>query len=279
MVDGLYDLRKNLVLELAEKKGITLKYLPEPNKKYYGWCSASNECLKHCEGEYVVHFEDYTFMNPNSLEKHWNLWQNNEYLGVQGVRHNCDFPEWIGQPNMLMMDKIITLPDFCTDYDLSISIFKKPIEEIDYKSLLVKEDTRWKERGLPETSIGILPPFSTIVYSNMGLPLDVFLELNGYDESFDRGDKGPFKVGADPEMSTRAELMGVRFFVDQRNEWWHLDHHKAFASTWESDKYKHYQRKMNRTFEVYQSLTKNVLQALNSADLREERNKILGEKK
>lgn len=277
--DGLYDLRRDLVTEFADKSGITMKYLPDRGEgMYYGSMTAFNTCLMKCEGELVLHLEDYVYANPDWIDRHWALWEKikgrkNALFGMLGLRHQCSFPEWIGQPDPIMMDNEI----LCKDPNILITAFKKPVEEIDFKSLVVMNDEVYKNNSVMITDeIGAVYPFSTNIYSNWSMPLGLFVILNGYDESFDRFEKGLVRVGGDPHLSTRAEMVGMRFFVDLKNEWYHLNHAQPFLTTWRHDNYETFKHKMKR-LERYYSLFVMGLHAQNSFDLEKMKPEVIME--
>lgn len=154
MIDDLPEDRSEYVLRLAKKENINVKWMrSKPNywKSNRMLGNARNTGFVHSDGELVVFLDDYTWIPPTFLQRHWEIYKdtNMAVIGrVQAVRYKGDI---------------------------------KSTSDID----IIGDDHRCKyviEKGLSNLPDAFYSWFYTF---NTSAPLENLIKINGYDEEFD----------------------------------------------------------------------------------------------
>lgn len=153
MVDDVPNDRSDQVLELAKKENINVKWMR--SKQNY-WKSsrmlgnARNTGFIHSDGELVVFIDDYTWISPTFLQKHWEIYSGTKKAIIGRVQ----------------------------------SVGYKDSVQSSSELVITGEDDRYKyviTRGLP-SSDSIYGWFYTF---NASASFKKIQEINGYDEEFD----------------------------------------------------------------------------------------------
>lgn len=199
-VDELFNRRRGEVEDYAERLGVPLVHIPakphrNPSNPIH-LCEGWNKGLTHARGKLVMCNNDYMWLPPTCLERHWIVQERFGFRVVCGgiMNHYDHWP--LGDPEGLL------------------TVFDRPHEGPPER--LLKLDDRFPHHvgvvKYPDTRSGNLFP-------NCTLPLGLILELNGFDERYDAG-----HGFQDDEFTTRARLKGATRLVDTANENRHVDH-------------------------------------------------------
>ena len=191
LVDELYCQRKDEVRKYF--KGINLKHIPPFRvNDYFSSATCRNAGLSCAEGELVVFTNDYTWFAPDCIERHWDAYNKLEgKYAVTGFRIN--------------MDGFKVVDDLNTLYAFGSEIKSEPNGRVTFV------DDRAKYRGRELLGYYELSP-SLVFNDNSSIPLEVALELNGFDTHFDGG------IGyLDIDFFSRAFLLGCRALMDFNN--------------------------------------------------------------
>ena len=189
MVDDCGD-RGDLVKGLAEENQVNVKYM---KSKPWHWKSnrqlgnARNTGFIHCEGELVVFLDDYSWVEPNFLATHWDLYKyrNRAVIGVvQAVE-----PE-----------------------------HGKVSSKENLKAVENDRDERWKsihpQHEKDDCNAGWFWTF------NASAPLKSIVRVNGYDERYDCAGED------DVDLGLRLARIGVKFLYtsDPKIKVYHMKH-------------------------------------------------------
>ena len=207
MVDALYRNRRDLIFEYAEEKGVPLKYVP-PHRDilpYDSVCIFRNSGLFHAEGELVIWFMDYTYAKPDWIERHWS-----NYDEAERVSSIAPHEYYLMPPTKPLPCPESLLPPLREEYhNLYISTFQDPFTKESLSSLTLQAYGQDPKRGMPRRFVS--PNYFHA--KNESVPLNVCLEINGWDENFDRSHGWD-----DLDFGYRAAKTGHRFIVDPKNK-------------------------------------------------------------
>jgi len=200
--DGIYKHRKDVVAEQAS--GIKYKHVepfdnPFPLNSY---CRTVNTALAHAEGELVVLFSDYTWVDPDCLLKHVKFHEKHDkvavssphrYLALPPVHESAAFACY-GPVDMLDtadhvfegfeksgMDSYVKDLENGKFSEIMWSLFEEPAQP-----LTLPEDGNPVCPRDVKLSVPTGPVDPTICFlKNDSIPLKYLLELNGIDEELD----------------------------------------------------------------------------------------------
>jgi len=182
--------------EYASKHGIITKYLkskPPYWKANHMISNARNTGLIHADGELIVFIDDYTFVKPEFLQQHWDVYSKGQYTLVGQLIH------------------VIYVPPQSRPKDLSVLPLNPERSGIDGAVRL------WRD----ERANGGCRPCDGGWFwtSNASAPLYKIVEVNGFDEEYDGG-----TAGEDMDLGFRLERVGCRFLFDPACKTWHMHH-------------------------------------------------------
>lgn len=179
------------------------------------------------EGELVFTLDDFTYLPPDTLQRHWDAYvKSNRAATLTGPCNEIEFPETkYSFPIMKGKKFLHGEPDY-------YSVFKSPAEEIyPDKMKLIREDGRWTV--WEEDADGYLPQGTLKVYVNVSLPLDIAVAINGFDIGYDAGDGY-----RDQDLYARAEIYGHKFIFDPDCKIYHAEHAKPFPRVFTEKTYR-----------------------------------------
>ena len=213
LVDELYDERKDLVAALKAK--FPIQHLEPISRENWAITKNWNWALAHAKGELIVTLDDYTYCPPRWLALHRAFSQifHRRKAIVLGPTHDVDFPETKWGKGWIMNGKKPLVPL----QEALWSVFKPTTLEV--KDLKIKRF----DGGKPITPrlMGLVP--TRYAYGNICVPLEVFLELNGYDEAY------TLQHGFhDVDFAFRMNALGWQVFYDPDNPVYHFWHEEAF---------------------------------------------------
>lgn len=190
LVDELYSQRKDKVKEYF--KGINLKHIPPFRvNNYFSSATSRNTGILCAEGELLVFTNDYTWLSPDCIERHWNAYSDLKgKYAITGIHTIMDGLKPVN-PNLL--------------YSFGTEVKSKPGGKITFV------DDRAQFRGEKLLEYYEINP-SVVYADNTSILLGAALELNGFDTHFDGG------VGfLDVNFFTRASLLGYKVLMDANN--------------------------------------------------------------
>jgi glycosyltransferase involved in cell wall biosynthesis len=197
-VDEIYEERHAEVKEYAELLNIPLIHLPakphrNPNNPIH-LCESWNKGLIHASGKLVMFNNDFVYLAEDCLERHYKIQEANNFkLILGGIMDHYDHPP-LG------------------DLKGKLTVFDKLHEEKPEK--LIKLDDRFPHH------VGLVFSTTTNMFPNCTLPLDLALEVEGFNERFDAG-----HGYQDDEFLLRCFLKSkYPLVVDTFNENYHVDH-------------------------------------------------------
>lgn len=207
VVDGLHSQRKGFF----DGVGFPVKHLPPKNspyleKGYWAICDFLNTAVIHAEGELIVKIDDACEFSEDYLQRIWD-WHTvgayplslvNYYRGGEVARYDeltRQYLETIARTGSPLLEGDPT----------------RRMEILDrmYKAGQAIEDSRLK---LMKSEV-VKAPW-TWAYGYVAVPLDVILDLNGWDESFDQS-----KSLDDVDFGLRVSLSGRERFVIDNMLW------------------------------------------------------------
>lgn len=222
--DDFYGLRAQRVAEYLQDVPFAWRHFPPGNKQTFNLAHKFNQCLMLAEGELIVPLEDYEWADPAWLRTHYDVWkEKGPDVTVHGVTHNCAMPESKFGDHIQDVREIL-LPEKRVPHALLTVFPGEGLREV--KVQVEEHDDRWRKMGVEPGQL--LPRATTHVYRNVSLPLERFLEINGYDEGFDGDDPHDFQIDPTAEVYWRAEMQGHRFQYTEEGPLYHLDHWALF---------------------------------------------------
>lgn len=269
IADYLYDKRKDQIKKLSEKYHIPTVHV---ERDKFG-VHAFNVGIVHSAGDYMIHINDANYFPYRFIEKHMLVCTNNFLsLGARYFAFSINFP--IGKH----LTAQIEVPEK-QEKKISNKINKRSqIEKYLYLNfgehqIISPQDFRLL--GLPNdliTSENILlealPGWS--YGGSIAGPTELFLELNGFDEEYDKG-----YGWSDCDIGVRAFNKGYKSFINPSN--WCLeiqdqDHNIVFDILPE---YK-LKKSSEHNWKLYEESCEKMKTRVNpEINLREEREKIL----
>ncbi len=263
LVDDFHKERGQAVNEYLQGRIKNFKHLPPRElKDYSSNCMAFNTGIMHCRGELVYIMNDYLYPREGCLERHWELYQK---YGPKVIIHGplidaivaSGHSVWRGAPAA-----ILRLLETGGGVNISLTWappIPVPLKENFEKLLPDNYISVFHDFSLPQF-FGILPDWRTgatalgqsiddNLYENTSLhcwswwwagrntsaPLELLLEVNGFDESFDGlhggadGDIG-YRMMHNPdtemwrEGATEAPRNDCRYLVDTQVPAYELAH-------------------------------------------------------
>lgn len=242
LVDDLWEQRKDILREYVGNS-LNLKHIPPREVRPYS-CSAMavNTGLIHAEGELIYFMNDYMYLHPRVLERHWEIYSKyGPKVLISGPLIDAIVASgksvWAGAPAMPIQIKneegnIITYPELTPPIpfplkdnfeeptpDNLISIFREPFQPT------------WPKTFPPDWRLGHISKFSIdknlcendnpnwFWGRNDSAPLKALLDINGMDEALD-GRRG----GADADLGARLKAYGCRLLVDREVPCYILPH-------------------------------------------------------
>lgn len=227
LIDELYDARHELVEEKAREMGINLKHVRPMTISKSSFSTQWNAGFVYASGELIFTLDDYTYLPPDTLQRHWDAYVKSKRTAtLTGVCNEIEFPEAkYSFPIMKGKEFLHGEPDY-------YSVFKEPAEKIfPDKMKLIREDGRWAV--WEEDAEGYLPQGTLKVYVNVSIPLDICVALNGFDVGYDAGDGY-----RDQDLYARAEIYGHRFVFDPGCKIYHAEHAKPFPRVFTEKTYR-----------------------------------------
>ena len=227
LIDDFYSLRRKEVAEYLEDAPFAYRHLPSASERVFNLAAKFNQALVLAEGELIVPLEDYEWADRDWLKTHYEVWkEKGPDVTVQGLTHDCAMPK--NKFDAPIQDiREILLPEERI-HEALISVFPGT-EWKGVKLEVERPDTKWESYEVE--SGDFLPPLTTHVYRNVSLPLERFLELNGYDEAYDGDEPEHFQIDPTADVYWRAEAQDHRFLYMTEGLLFHMDHWKLF--TWE----------------------------------------------
>lgn len=74
--DRLWEKRENHVIALMEEEGVDFKYVRDmPTQPGPCPAGARNACVRECSGDYIISLDDLTFLYPDTVRRHYELFQ------------------------------------------------------------------------------------------------------------------------------------------------------------------------------------------------------------
>ncbi len=160
LCDKLYKERKDLVWVWARDNDINLNHFqPKNMSNYHVHSSVLNECLEKVEGKYCIVIGDYTYVDPNFIDIHYQ-YNNAGYC--------------LSAPQ-----KIYALPKLSTCLEQPISIFNENFNPDIFKLL-----PQFTLDPKLQFSNGSLIDFHYWHNRNESFPTEVARNINGWDESY-----------------------------------------------------------------------------------------------
>ena len=217
LVDDFCEVRHKAVLEYLAGKIKNFKHIPPREKKEYSaGCMTVNTGIAHCRGELVYFSNNYLYPMPRCLERHWEIYTK---YGPKVIIHGplidgivaSGRSVWRGMPaqpqEMIEGNRMVTILSFCPPIPWSlkggfdqmvpenfISVFKEPFIPPQFLSLLPDWRLGATLGQFIDTDLyenGSIHPWSWWwAGRNTSAPLEMLLEVNGFDESFDGGAGG-----------------------------------------------------------------------------------------
>jgi len=230
LVDDLFEKRRVAVADFVRGRIKNFRHIPPRElKDYSSNCMTLNTGIVHSRGELVYFSNDYLYPSPGCLQRHWQIYTK---YGPKVIIHGplidaivaSGRSVWRGTPaqpqNIVEKNEVVTALSFSPPIPVPlkdgfnqmtpenfISVFKEPFIPPQFLSLLPD----WR------TGATLGQPIDTDLYENGSIhpwswwwagrntsaPLEMLLEINGFDESFD-GRHG----GADGDIGYRLMHIG-----------------------------------------------------------------------
>lgn len=196
LVDGLWRER-----EAEVKKYINdprLKYIRQSDKRegaYTNLAHADNEGFKNCEGELIVCLQDYQWVNPDGLQKYWDIYEKYPNALVTGIGHHYVNPRPSNPKGLIT---VFDEPYSMRPEGLS---WEDPRVNFNRGSFCQADPVEWE-------------------LSWASIPRKVIYDIGGMDEQFD------FEGFAwdNTYIAYKAKFGGSEIFMDQTNEVMGFDH-------------------------------------------------------
>jgi len=223
LVDELYGERRGLVERLSAETGVEIVHVPPMSIGRPSFSTMWNTAFVHARGELVYTMDDYTWLPPDTLQRHWDAYERSGGAAtLTGPVDEVEFPEAKWPPPLMEGKRFLHgEPDY-------YSVFKEPAGEIfPSKMKILRRDGRWG--AWEEDAGGFLPQGTLKVYVNASLPLDIAVALNGFDVGYDGGDGY-----RDQDLFARAEIYGHKFLFDPECSIYHMEHGGAFPRVFKS---------------------------------------------
>jgi len=266
LIDDLYDLRGDLVKEHLDKIG--LNYIYKPPRKlvdYFAAASSWNTVFLYAKGELLYFLNDYEFPLSKCLERHWSIYKK---YGPKVIISGITMSHTVPMIDLTFLDLYNPHPKY------QLNIFK---------------DLEEPRTINPE--IGILPlehEVEPLVYQtnihelarvgrrgwwagrNDSAPLELCLDLNGFNEGFD-GVWG----GQDVDFHERAEeAYGAKYMVDGSLDVLSLELPNPFAG--QKRQTKDLRARDQEMYKIRDEYTrgKHYFKSFNDWNIREERKRL-----
>lgn len=194
LVDGI-DREKEVKEYINDPR---LKYIKQSEKRegaHTNLAHADNEGFRACEGELIVCLQDYQWVNPDGLQKYWDIYEKYPKALVTGVGHHYANPRPINNNG-------------------KITVFSEP-----YKGRPEVLDWEDPRINFNRPSFSLAEPVEWEL-SYASIPSKVIYNIGGMDEQFD------FEGFAydNTYIAYKAKLNGSEIFLDQTNEVMGFDH-------------------------------------------------------
>lgn len=160
LCDKLYKERKDLIYVWAKDNDINVNHFePENKSNYHVHSSVLNECLKKASGEYCIIIGDYTFMQPDWIDIHYQYNKAGYCLSAP--------------------QRIYGLPKLSSCLDHPISVFVENFKPEIFK--LLPQFQMDPKLQLPN---GVLIDFHYWYNRNESFPTDSARKIGGWDERY-----------------------------------------------------------------------------------------------
>jgi len=202
-VDGLYDKRKDIVPEYF--KNFKVKHIPDvdlkPEEGYITKLArCDNQAYKACDGELIVHLQDYIYVPQDGLQKYWDTYKLHPNALVTGISHQYYHPT---------KEKVVNEEGLTSVYGFEYR--EKP-------EIISWFDPRCDRS---ESYLGIRKAQPVEWELNWAsIPKKVIYDLGGMDESYDKHGFGYDNTN----IATRASFLGYPIYLDSSNEVFCISH-------------------------------------------------------
>ena len=272
IADYLYETRRDLVQKLSKKFNIPTVHVPRDK---YG-VHAFNVAMEHSSGDYMIHINDANYFQHRFIEKHLLTCINNFLsVGTRYFSYSMDFPiEKHFMGHIVIPEQDIETLEFIKNQSHGIDRFL----HIHFGEHIVASPQDFRLLGLPDVFITqdnfIIEAMPGWSYGgNLAGPTELFLEINGFDECYDKG-----YGWADCDIGIRATNAGYKLYINPSN--WSLeiqdaDHDSVYDLL---PDYKT-QEARDHNWKLYeQACEQKIVRASPHMNLRELRQKFLDEK-
>ena len=212
IVDELFDERSQEVFNYMSEFPLTyIKPRSKTEDDAWNFNKAMNDGIKACRGSLVVVLQDYIWIQRDSLQKFWDIYQEMPYTFVSTIGHKHKYPDKLHHTKGLM------------------STFEK--DYADTPSGIMEFDFR------DDGKEGIVESNSSQWEMNLGsFPLSMAYRIGGFDEDADK-----YFGGDNVQFSYRAEKEGAVVYIDKSNKTKGMYHQYWFprAEGWDE---KHFNR-------------------------------------
>ncbi|MBA7678922.1 hypothetical protein ES703_87202 [subsurface metagenome] len=240
LIDEL-ERRNSLISEYIKNFNFQLKILrPKNTTAKFRACCHYNQGIIEADGELIILIDDGTWVDWACLNRHWGHYiGHDKKISLIGMTHEISYP--------------ILRESF---HNAWISIFKDefeslsnlPITRCDDKPIFHEDSGRW-------------------FCGNCSIPLNVLLDLNGYDEQYSNAPSSH-----DIDLGMRAEFYGWKFEMDEDCLNYRFNHRDIYKESYEPNWIDNYHLFVTK-FKLMQ-IHKTSLRANNKYNLREERGKL-----
>lgn len=199
LCDVWYDKRKDAVKKYIKDKGYDIPLVHcKPIRSTYPIDSGSmhrNSAIAYAEGELAIFLCDYSYVKPDWLERHWNIFAKSNKMATAMAPHRY----WL-HPEVKATWAIEPISIFTEEFTPSMLGKLQP----------TPEGTQDPKLLLPDGGI-------TYIYFHMkneAMRLDTLLSINGCDEGYDV-DGG--HCYSDTDLALRLSCAGNQFVHDSGN--------------------------------------------------------------
>lgn len=276
LIEEQYELHKELIQNLSKKYNIPTTHVYQENTVPQN-AEALNNGIIHSRGDYILNINDCMYFPYRWLEKHLLIATNNFLsLGTRYFIYDVNFP--IEKHSMGRIE-IPKEPDVNISKQIEEKSKIKEYLNIHFGEHVVSSPQDFRLIGLPtefltqeNVMLNALPGWN--YGGNSMAPTELFLEINGFDQEFDKG-----YGWTDCELGIRMFNKGHKSFINFSN--WSLeiqDQDHVDATILKPDLKDKFSSDHN--WKLYELACDKKLTWVNpNLNLREERNKFLEAKK
>jgi len=200
IIDDLPESREKEVKSYSEKCGVKIKYSRSKTPFWKGnemIANARNTGLLYAEGKLVVFIDDYTYVKPDFLERHYKVYGE-----------SCGKFSLIGQ-----LINVQYVPPQKRPADISV-VPRKTVK----RRTSDGTEQPWEDFRIVGGKV-IDAHWGWWWTCNASAPLDKIVEVNGFDEEYDG-----CTAGEDMDLAMRLSRVGCHFTFDPECKAWHMDH-------------------------------------------------------